>query len=115
MTHCRRRPADSIVSPPPPPRQPILDLMLLPRNADRTQLAYIFVLPAVANLKKEASDVTLSLILSLSLSLSLCLCLWAQLCCRRAAGVAARGSSGRRARRRCLSLSHSLSLVIRSR
>ena len=31
MSHRRRRPADSIVS--PPPRQPIVDLMLLTRNA----------------------------------------------------------------------------------
>ncbi len=46
MTHRRRRPADRIVS--PPPRQPIVDLMLLPRNnaaADRPPLAYIFSAP----------------------------------------------------------------------
>jgi hypothetical protein len=51
MTHRRRRPADSIVS--PPPRQPIVDLMLLPRNAtaDQPQLAYIFSLPPLT--KKE--------------------------------------------------------------
>jgi hypothetical protein len=36
MSHLRRRPADSIIS--PPPRRPIVDLMLLPRNADRTPL-----------------------------------------------------------------------------
>ncbi len=54
MTHRRRRLADNIVS--PPPRQPIVDLMLLPRNAsaDRPQLAFIFALSSVA--QKEAPN-----------------------------------------------------------
>lgn len=57
MSHRRRRPADSIVSPPPAPRQPIMDLLLLPRNAsaDQPPLAYIFSLPSLA--KKEAPEV----------------------------------------------------------
>jgi hypothetical protein len=67
MSHRRRRPADSIVS--PPPRQPIVDLMLLPRNAsaDQPPLAYIFSLPSLA--KKEAPEVVADQALSPSLSL----------------------------------------------